>query len=213
MGPRRIALLLMLAASQACAQPTPTPGAAATPPAVTGSGKRIFLPPPLQWDNVMLSNRPALQLTAADFANLTGGLAFGMSPSAVNAKLPEPYAGLSWTALTLANEYPGEARYFGVPIRAVGALRMGLTACTGEGSYLVFLFTANGLFRLSYRLVPDKSCADTNEAAQQIYAHFVPLGRDVAFSARYRTGKAQVVDITDPAADTVVPIRWNQGGN
>jgi hypothetical protein len=219
MGPRRIALLLLLAASPACAQPAvpPASGPAASAPATagaaTGSGKHIFLAPPLQWDNAMLSYHPALQLTATDFANLTGGFAFGMSPTSVNAKLPEPYPGLSWSGLALANEFPGEARLFGVPIAAAGGLRMGLTACTGANSYLVFLFKANGLFRLSYRLTADKSCADVNEAAQQIYARFVPLGQSVAFSVRYRTGATQVVDITDPTADYLVPVRWHMGLN
>jgi hypothetical protein len=215
MGLRRIALLLLLAASPVCAQPAPS--APAGPPAAgsaaTGSGKHIFLAPPLQWDNAMLSYHPALQQTAADFANLTGGFAFGMQPTAVNAKLPEPYPGLSWSGLALANEFPGEARLFGVPIAAAGGLRMGLTACTGANSYLVFLFKANGLFRLSYRLTGDKTCPDVDEAAQQIYAHYVPLGRSAAFSVRYRTGATQVVDITDPTADYLVPVRWHLGLN
>jgi hypothetical protein len=214
MGPRRVALLLLLAASQASAQ-TAAPAATASPlaPPVTGSGKRIFIAPPLAWDNAMLGYHPALPQTAADFANLTAGLAFGMSPSAVNAKLPEPYPGLSWNGLALANEFPGEARLFGVPIAAAGALRLDMTACTGANSYLVFLFKSNGLFRMSYRLTADKTCPDTDEAAQQIYAHFVPLRQSVAYSVRYRTGATQVVDITDPAADYLVPIRWRQGAN
>jgi hypothetical protein len=204
-------MLLMLAAGPACAQPAPPPPQAA-PVAETGSGQHILLPPPLQWDNAMLSYHSALQQSATDFLNLTGGLAFGMSPSALNAKLPEPYPDLSWAGLALANEYPGEARRFGVPIRAAGALRMDVSACTGATSYLVFLFKANGLFRLSYRLTPDKTCTDTNEAARQIFARYIPLGPSVAYSVRYRTGKTQVVDITDPAADTLVPVRWRQGG-
>jgi hypothetical protein len=209
-------MLLMLAAtqagaSQAWAQPAPPPASA--PPTVTGSGKRIFLPPPLRWDNAMLSYRPALQQTATDFANLTGGLAFGMAPAALNAQLPEPYPKPSWSDLTLANEYPGEVRLFGVPIGSAGALRMNLTACTGGRSYVVFLFNANGLLRLSYRLLADKTCPDTNEAAQEIFARYVALGQSVAISIRYRTGNTQVVDITDPAAGYLTPVRWNQGGN
>ena len=86
MSPRRTAMLLMLAASPACAQPAATP----VLPAAAGSVERIFTPPPVQWDNAMLSFRPALQQTATDFANLTGGIAFGMSPGQVNALLPDP---------------------------------------------------------------------------------------------------------------------------
>lgn len=218
MGLRRIAMLLMLAASQACAQPAPTAPTQSAPaaPALTASsapGRRIFVPPPVQWDNAMSTFRPALQQGATDFANLTGGLAFGMGPVAVNAKLPDPYPGLSWNGLPMANEYPGEVRYFGAPIDRVGILRTGITACTGAASYLVFLFNGNGLFRLSYRLTPDRTCADTNEAAQEVFARYVPVGQTVALSVRYRTGKTQVVDVTDPTAGYLIPTRWGQGIN
>jgi hypothetical protein len=204
-------MLLMLAASSASAQPAPSAAPSGT--AETGSAKPIFLPPTLQWDNAMFAFRPAVQQTASTLATLTGGITFGMSPSALNAILPEPYPGLSWTGLTLANEYPGEARMFGIPVAGAGALRMNLTACAGAGSYVVFLFKSNGLFRMSYRLAADKACTDTDEAAQQIFARYVPLGREVAFSVRYRTGRTWVVDITDPGADYLVPIRWHQGTN
>jgi hypothetical protein len=217
-------MLLMLAAGPACAQPSAAPVVSrpVTSPVVTPqadaaagttSSKPIFLPPPLQWDTTMLTFRPALQQTASDFANLTGGLLYGMSPSALNAKLAEPYTGVSWNALSLANEFPGEARMFGVPIATAGALRMNATACTGANSFVVFLFRANGLFRISYRLTPDRNCPDTNEAAQQIYARYVTLGPNVALSVRYRTGRTQVIDMTDPAADMLVPIRWHEGAN
>jgi hypothetical protein len=217
-------MLLFLAAGPACAQPAPArvaspPGVSApvSPPqgaaADGGSGKRILLPPPLQWDAVMLAFQPALQQTASDFANLTGGLLFGMSPSALNAKLAEPYAGVSWNALSLANEFPGEARMFGVPVATAGVLRMNATACTGANSFAVFLFKANGLFRISYRLTGDRTCSDTDTAAQQIYARYVTLGTNVAYSVRYKTGRTQVVDISDPAADTLAPVRWHQGAN
>jgi hypothetical protein len=209
MGARRTAMLLMLAAGQAWAQPVAPPVAPASPTVA----RRILLPPPLQWDNAMQTFRPAMQQTATDFANLTGGLAFGMSPAAVNATLPTAYPSLSWGGLTLANEYPGEARYFGVPIASAGALRMGLTACTGAGSYVVFLFNPNGLLRISYRLTADRSCADSNDAAQEIFARYVPLGQRVVFSVRYRTGKTQVVDVTDPTAGYVLAVRWRQGLN
>ena len=94
-----------------------------------------------------------------------------------------------------------------------GALRKDLTACPGSASYLVFLFSSNGLFRLSYRLIADKGCADTNAAAQAIFARYVPIGQSVAMSVRYRTGNTEVVDVTDPAAGYLVPIRWRQGRN
>lgn len=211
MGPCRIALLLIFAAGQATAQ---TPAPAVVPQqGDAGQTVSIFLPAPVQWDADMLRFRPALTQTASDFATLTDGIAFGMSATDLNAKLPEPYPGMSWNALTLANEYPGEVRYFGVPIEAAGSLRMGFTACTGAGSYLVFLFRPEGLFRLSYRLVPDKTCADADLAARQIFSRFVPMGQKVALSVRYHVGKTQVVDITDATAGYLTLIRWRQGSN
>jgi hypothetical protein len=212
MGARRIAMLLMLMASQAHGQPVAVPPKDAQAPSAEPT-KRIFLPPPVQWDNAMLSFRPALQQAASDFANLTGGIAFGMSPGQVNALLPDPYPGLSWNGLPLANEYPGEVRYFGVPIDRAGVLRTNMTGCPGRTSYVVLLFSGKGLFRLSYRLTADKACADTNEAAQAIFARYVPIGQTVALSMRYRTGKTQVVDVTDPTAGYLTPTRWRQDAN
>ena len=204
MGWRPIAILLLLIAIQARAQLVAT---AADVPV------RIFVPPPVQWDNAMLSFRPALQQTATDFANLTGGLAFGMAPARANASLTNPYPGLSWDDLPLANEYPGEVRYFGVPVDRAGLLRMNMTACAGTGSYLALLFSTKGLFRLSYRLIADKACPDTNEAAREIFSRYVQIGQSVADSNRYVTGKTQVVDITDPTARFLSPVRWHQVGN
>lgn len=210
MNPRRTAMLLMLAGSPAWGQPAPVTAPAAPP---AGPVKRIFLPPPIKWDNAMLNFSSALQQTATDFANLTGGLAFGMSLAQVNALLPDPYPGLVWADLPLANEYPGEARYFGVPLDRAGPLRMNPTGCIGAASYLVLLFTRQGLFRLSYRLIADRNCPDTNEAAQSIFARFVPITQAVAMSARYRTGNAQVVDVTDPTVGYMAPVRWRQVSN
>jgi hypothetical protein len=206
MDPRVISVLLVIAAGPALAQQAAAPA------------KRIFTPPPLQWDHAMLSFRPALQQTATDFANLTGGMAFGMSPTEVNARLPDPYPGLSWSGLPIANEYPGEVRYFGAPIERAGPLRMDLKACAGATSYVVFLFSSRGLFRLSYRLSSDPvakvgGCADTVEAARELFARYVPLGQTVALSVRYRTGKTEVVDVSDPTAGYLIPTRWRQGIN
>jgi hypothetical protein len=207
MGSRRIALLLLMLG------PILNGGRVEAQPTVPEQAVPVFLPAPLRWDTNLLSFHPALNYTATDFVNLTNGIAFGMSAVDLNAKLPDPYPGMSWNALTLASEYPGEVRYFGIPIEAAGALRMGATACTGAGSYLVFLFRPAGLFRLSYRLVADKSCPDTNAAAQQIFGRFVPIAQQVSLSVRYRHGKTEVVDITDPAAGYLTPIRWRQGGS
>ncbi len=161
----------------------------------------------------MLTFRPALQQTPTDFANLTGGIAFGMSPAEVNARLPDPSPGLSWSELRMANEYPGEVRYFVVSVDHAGPLRTNLTACPGAASYIAFLFSKRGLFRLSYRLIADKGCGDTNEAAQEIFSRYVPIGQHVALSMRYRTGRTEVVEVTDSTAGYLIPTRWRQGIN
>jgi hypothetical protein len=85
--------------------------------------------------------------------------------------------------------------------------------CTGSASYLVLLFTRQGLFRLSYRLIADKGCTDTDEAAQSIFARYVPITQAVVMSARYRTGSAQVVDVTDPTVGYLASTRWRQVSN
>jgi hypothetical protein len=210
MGLSRTAMLLMLAAGQVCGQPVATFSASVDAPEPV---KRIFVPPPLQWDQSMSGFRPALHQTAADFSNLTDGIAFGMSPVALNARLPEPYSGMSWNALPMANEYPGEVRYFGIPIAGAGALRMGAAACIGAGSYLIFLFSLRGLFRLSYRLTADKDCTDTSEAAREIFGRYVTIGQIVALGVHYSIAKTEVVDVTDPTAGYLIPIRWRKVGN
>ncbi|HET6306949.1 MAG TPA: hypothetical protein VFG12_07170 [Rhodopila sp.] len=194
MGPCRIALLLTLAVGQARAQPA----------------ERIFVPPPVQWGHAMLTFRPALAQTARDFAALTGGITFGMSPRQVKALLPAVDPNLSWNDLPAANEYPGDVRYLGLPIDQAGALVPALGGCPGRGSYVVLLFTDKGLFRLSYRLLADTACPDTDQAARAIFARYVPIGQEVALSTRYRTGAAEVVDVTDPIAGYLIPTRWQQ---
>ena len=175
--------------------------------------KRIFLPPPLQWDHDMLTSRPALRQTATDVSNLTGGIVFGMLPGEVNARLPDPYPGMTWSVMPQAPEFPGDVRYFWARMDAAGSLRLGLPDCAGNGSYLVFLFSTKGLFRLSYRLVPDKACPDVAAMAQDLFARYVTLGSELVVSQHYRTGSAQVVDVTDSTAGYLVPIRWRQSAN
>lgn len=174
---------------------------------------RIFAPPPLAWDSAMTSSRAALHQTMSEFVALTGGVRFGMLPQEVNALLPEPLPDLNWSGMPLASEYPADVRYFWTRLEAVGGLGAGLGHCTGEGSYLVFLFTSNGLFRLSYRLLPDQKCPDPGEAARDILARYVPLGTNVAYSDRYRATGVAVVDVTDATAGPLIPVRWRQRAN
>jgi hypothetical protein len=176
------------------------------------SSVRIFSPPPIRWDHAMGSGTPALHQGRSDLIALTSGVSFGMQPEDVNALLSTPYQTLYWGSMPQATEFPGDVRYFWVRVDDAGPLRMGSQGCTGAGSYLVFLFTNKGLFRLSYRLVPDKACPSVNETARDIFARCVTIGSRVALSVHYHTGSAEVVDVTDPGASFLIPVRWYQVG-
>lgn len=173
---------------------------------------RIFNPPPIRWDHAMGTPSPALHQGRSDFSNLTGGITFGMQASDVNALLPVNYPAMDWGIMPQAVEFPTDVRYFWVRFESAGDLRMGTTHCAGAGSYLVFLFTGNGLFRLSYRLVPDHDCPAVEETARDVFARYVTMDPLIAQSLRYRTGNAEVVDVTDPAAGFLSATRWYQVG-
>ena len=170
--------------------------------------KRLLVAPPMQWNSDMLSFRPAFSQTATDFAALTGGIAFGMVAADVNAQLAEPTSGLNWTTMPVAGEFPEDVRYFWTRVEAERGLSEGITTCAGANSYVVFLFRGKGLFRISYRLVADARCPSTTQTASDIMARYVAIGRDVALSVHYRSGRVEVVDITDPTAGYLVPMRW-----
>jgi hypothetical protein len=174
---------------------------------------RIYLPPPLQWDIAMFTPKPALQQMASDFGLLTGGIVFGMTPGAANARLPNPLPSQTWNTLQSANEYPGEVRYFWLRLNDLPGWLGPATGCIGDASYVVFLFSPRGLFRLSFRLLPDPSCSDTTDAALRLFARYVTIGPTVALSVHYRTRDAQVVDVTDPSASFLIPTRWQMSGN
>jgi hypothetical protein len=174
--------------------------------------KRIMITPPLQWDSDMAAFRPALHQTATDFGYATGGMLFGMTAPEVNQLLPDPAPGLTWAGLPPANEYPEEIRYFWVRMDGARTLRPAAELCGGSESHIVFLFRARGLFRLSYRFVPDEICPDVTRAVDAVFDHYTRLGLDIARSVHYRNGRVEVVDITDPAATYLIPIRWRAGG-
>lgn len=176
------------------------------------SSVRIFSPPPTRWDRPMINGAPALHQGQSDLVALTGGVFFGLLPREVNALLPAPTPGIGWGMLPQAAEFPGDVRYFWVPFQDAGPLRMGSKRCVGAGSYLVFLFTEKGLFRLSYRLVPDRACPSVNETARDVFGRYVTIDSRVALTMRYRTGSAEVVDVTDPGASFLIPVRWYQVG-
>jgi hypothetical protein len=181
----------------------PTAVAQMQPPA-----KRILVVPPLQWDAMLSSFHAALHQTIADFTALTGGIAFGMAPSEVNDTLSEHADTVDWQSLSKADEFPDDVRYFWIPLARSGALRDGIAGCAGSGSYVVFLFRRQGLFRISYRLTPDQSCRDVSAAASDIFARYVGIDPTVALAVHYRTGSADVIDVTDPAVSYLIPVRW-----
>ena len=176
--------------------------------AASAQTKRIFTVPPTQWDNAMSRDQPAQILGPSDLANLTGGIVFGMSPAAVNAKLPTQTPGVQWIDLPFASEYPDEVRYFWVRFDAVREPLAGITACTGASSYIVFLFRDRGLFRISWRLLPDDQCPSTRAAAEDIYARYLAIDGTAALASHYQAGKAEVVEVTDPSVDYLIPYRW-----
>ncbi len=188
------------------------------PPAPTPApsdqvNKRIVVVPPLQWDSNLGSFHSLYHQTPTDFARLTGGILFGMQPNEVNALLPEPVVGVAWNTLPTANEFPEDVRYFWIKLANIrgpesAGLAGGVTACAGEASHLLFLFRARGLFRMSYRLSPDASCPSVAEAATEILAYYATAASNVAISMHYRNGTSEVVDIVDPAAGYLIPMRW-----
>jgi hypothetical protein len=176
--------------------------------AASAETKRIFVIPPTQWDNAMSRDRPAFIQGASDIGNLTGGIAFGLSPADVNARLPTPTPGIDWASLPFANEYPDDVRYFWVRMDAVRDLRAGINACVGANSYIVFLFRDRGLFRISWRLLPDKDCPSTRDAAEDIYARYLTIDRSASLATHYHARNAEAVEITDPNADYLTQYRW-----
>jgi hypothetical protein len=172
------------------------------------SEKRIFVVPTRQWDSAMQSSRLAVHLSLNDLGNLTGGIIFGMTPSVANSMLPDPLPGVSWNTLPAATEFPEDVRYFWTRLTGSPDLRAGIRSCTGANSFAVFLFRRQGLFRISFRLVPDATCPDPAPAAADIFARYVPLGSSVALATHYVTGGVQVVDVGDPTANYLIPIRW-----
>jgi hypothetical protein len=170
--------------------------------------KPILAPPPSVWDRQVLSGRPLLSQTVSDFAAITTGIVFGMGPGEVNAHMPNPAKGISWTALPAATEFHDDVRYFWIRFEDARGLRVGAKSCAGAESYIVFLFQPRGLFRISYRLVPDVACPRPAGAIAEIFARFVSLATDLALSVHYRAGPMEVVDVTDPTAGYLMATRW-----
>ena len=170
--------------------------------------KPIMAPPPSQWDNKMLSGRPLLSQTVSDFAAIAAGIQFGMGPAEVNDHMPSPAKGISWSALPAAVEFQNDVRYFWIRFEDSRDLRMGATGCAGADSYIVFLFQPSGLFRISFRLVPDAACPRPAAAAAEVFKRYVAISTDIALSVHYRAGAMEIVDVTDPTAGYLLATRW-----
>ncbi len=170
--------------------------------------KRLFVAPPLRWNEALTRDRPAQTLGPSDLSNLTGGIVFGLSPGQVNARLPTPTSGIDWASLPSATEYPEDIRYFWVRLDAVHEANLGVRACAGAGSYVVFLFRERGLFRISWRLTGDADCPSPRAAAEDIFARYLAIDGPSALTVHYRPNKAEVVDVTDPGAGFLIPFRW-----
>ncbi len=176
--------------------------------AASAETKAVFVIPPMRWDHGLSRDQPATNPGPSDLANLTGGIVFGLSPSEVNAKLPTPTPGMDWAELPFANEYPDEVRYFWIRLDAFRSPHDGGDACAGANSYVVFLFHRRALFRISWRLLPDDVCASTHAAAEVIYARYLAIDGPTLLATHYRAGNAEVVEITDPNVDYLIPYRW-----
>jgi hypothetical protein len=187
-------------------------GASAADPTPAAPALRIYVPPLLEWNNRTMTARSTLSQTPYDLARINGGLVFGMTPEQVAATLPGTPAGLSWNTLRTAREYSTDVRYFWVRLDDLPEWRSRLGGCIGSASYVAFLFTQNGLFRLSFRLLPDAACPSVADAARDLFARYVPIGPDIALSVHYLSVPAEVVDITDPTATLLTPVRWRMSG-
>ncbi len=122
--------------------------------------------------------------------------------------LPVPTPGVEWADLPFASEYPDEVRYFWVRLDATREPREGVKNCVGANSYIVFLFRNRALFRVSWRLLPDAACPSTHAAAEDIYARYLAIDGVAVLTTHYIAGKAEVVEITDPTVDYLMPYRW-----
>ena len=187
-------------------------GTAGAQPKPAEQSLRVFVPPPLQWNQRTQTARSALQQTPHDLARINADLTFGMTPEQVAALFPVLPPDLSWTTLRTAPEYPADVRYVWVRLRDLPQWRDQLSGCFGSTSYVAFLFNQHALFRVSFRLIPDAACPSVTEAALDLFARYVPVGPDIALSVRYSSPPAEVVDITDPTATLLLPVRWRMGG-
>jgi hypothetical protein len=173
--------------------------------------KHILVLPPLQWDDMGVSWHPIGQETASDLARVMGGLRFGLKPEEVSQRLPKLGAELHWADLPVAKEFHADVRFVRMPMQEAGKLSPPVTACFGASSYLALLFHDNALFQVSWRFLPDQNCPNLHDAADAVYAVYVPLAATIAISTHYRTGAVEVVDVTAPDAGPLAAQRLQVG--
>ena len=208
------ALVAGIAAVIGTAAAAQTPATAQAPAAAqtADTARRILVLPPLQWNETGASWHYATQQSVADLARIMAGLTFGLNLDEVSQRLPKLGATLHWADLPAAKEFSDDVRFVRVPMRVAAVLRAPVSACFGEPSHVVLLFRNKALFRVSWRFLPDQSCPSPRAAASQLYATFASLAMTVAYSVHYRTGSANVVDVTDPAAGSLIAQRWQTRG-
>src|SRR6185312_3260534 len=97
---------------------------------------------------------------------------------------------------------------FWVRLDATRQPRDGVDGCAGANSHVVFLFRNRALFRISWRLLPDAACPSPHDAAEDIFARFLAIDGALLVASHYRAGRAEVVEITDPGVDYLMPYRW-----
>ncbi len=146
----------------------------------------------------------AVQQSTDTLARLMGGLTFGLKPDDVGQHLPRIGGELHWKDLPAAKGFADDVRFVRMPMPDAGTLRPPGTACFGGPSDVVLLFRNGTLFRVSWRFRPDRSCPSPHDAAEALYAGFVPLSSAIAISTHYRAAPVEVVDVTDPGAGPAV---------
>jgi hypothetical protein len=170
--------------------------------------KPILVLPTLQWTATASTWKYAVLPNAGQIDALLGGLHFGMTPEEVGQHLPGRSSALHWDDLPNAKEYSKDVRYFWLPMQAADSLIGPIQSCYGEPSSVNLLFFNQALFRISWRFLPDQKCPDVSDAAEDLYAAFVPIAPSVVISMRYESGPAEVLDVTAPNAGPLISVRW-----
>jgi hypothetical protein len=170
--------------------------------------KPILVLPTLQWTATASTWKYAVLPDAGQINALLGGLNFGMTPEEVGQHLPGRSSALHWDDLPDAKEYSKDVRYFWLPMQAADRLTGPIQSCYGAPSSVNLLFFNQALFRISWRFLPDQKCPDVSDAAEDLYAAFVPIAPSVVISTHYTNGPAEVVDVTAPNAGPLISVRW-----